>query len=118
MCILPAQFKLFTRIQDKLKHIFTKKTPTMDTLKQEYVSKTVRPRSHSLCSLQSEDNALYMKLYKKTCLPRTYSDSSIDFCMQSDSEENKPLDSGIYDRISDTDMFAVLEQKIDQLSGK
>ncbi|CAB3231519.1 unnamed protein product [Arctia plantaginis] len=88
----------------------------MDTLKQDYIGKTIRPRSHSLCSLQSEENALDQKLYRNTCLHRTYSDSSIEFCMHSDTEEYKPLDSGICDRMSDADMFAVLEQKIDRLS--
>ncbi|CAB3248124.1 unnamed protein product [Arctia plantaginis] len=95
---------------------FYKKTLPMDTLKRDYIGKTVRPRSHSLCSLQSEENALDQKLYRNTCLHRTYSDSSIEFCMHSDTEEYKPLDSGICDRMSDADMFAVLEQKIDRLS--
>ncbi|XP_075991856.1 enhancer of mRNA-decapping protein 4-like [Anticarsia gemmatalis] len=72
-------------------------------------------RSHSLCSLLSEEQ-IDLKMYKKPVLHRTYSDSSVEFCVHSDTEECKHVDSGICDKITDSDMLGVLEQKIDRLS--
>lgn len=75
-----------------------------------------RRRSHSLNSLHS-DETLEVRLKNEPYVHRTNSGSSVDFSMHLDSEE-RPMDSGICDRMFEGDMLVVLEQKIDRLNGE
>uniref|UniRef100_A0A2A4JV30 Enhancer of mRNA-decapping protein 4 C-terminal domain-containing protein n=1 Tax=Heliothis virescens TaxID=7102 RepID=A0A2A4JV30_HELVI len=71
-------------------------------------------RSQSLNSLPFQDNVPTV-LYRPGLVHRTYSESSVEVCAHSDNDE-RPMDSGICDKIFDGDMLAVMEQKIDRLS--
>ncbi|KAJ8729729.1 hypothetical protein PYW08_001310 [Mythimna loreyi] len=71
-------------------------------------------RCQSLNSLHSEENDIDMTVYKTGAVHRTLSDSSVE-CGHSDGDE-RPMDSGICEKMVDSDMLGVMEQKIDRLS--
>ncbi|KAJ8726038.1 hypothetical protein PYW07_000736 [Mythimna separata] len=71
-------------------------------------------RSQSLNSMH-EESAIDLTVYKPAAVHRTLSDSSVELCVHSDGDE-RPMDSGICEKMIDTDMLGVMEQKIDRLS--
>ena len=81
-----------------------------------FVENTERRRCQSLNSLLGDGTAIEdVTAFKAD--DHTFSDSSGELCMHSDSDE-RAMDSGICDRMIDSDMLAVMEQKIDRLSGE
>lgn len=67
--------------------------------------------------MHSDEHPLDMSIKKDGPVHSTFSDSSAELCMHSDSDE-RPMDSGICDKMIDSDMLVVMEQKIDRLSGE